>query len=193
MKGKASKRLVIFDLDGTIQDSSPAIANAINHVRKRLGLSPMDPETIIRKVNDPHINAAEYFYETDHFQVRHEEWFSEYYSRHHRQELRLYDGIAELLEWLKELGCMLAVATNAYRVSARESLVHLGIERYFDTVICYDDVEKGKPSPQMLEMVLRELGCGVAEAVFVGDGPRDMMAAKAVSRGNGFHRGRMGF
>jgi len=166
-------------MDGTLQDSSPAIANAINFVRERLGLKPLDAGEIIRRVNDPHINAAEYFYETDHFQVRHEEWFSEYYSRHHMEQIRLYEGIRDLLEWLKSRGCLLAVATNAYRRSTIESLEHLGISDYFDAVASYDDVPRGKPAPDMLLKILNELKVEPEEALFIGDGPRDAMAAEA--------------
>ncbi|ADV46019.1 HAD family hydrolase [Nitratifractor salsuginis] len=173
------KRLAIFDMDGTLVDSSLAIANAINFVRSRLGLPPLPREEIISRINDPHLNAAEYFYATDHFEVRHEEWFSEYYSAHHQEELRLYPGILELLEWLKGQGCLLAVATNAYRRSALETLEHLGISDYFDAVASYDDVERGKPAPDMLVKILEELKVSREEAIFIGDGPRDAMAAEA--------------
>ena len=173
------KKLIIFDMDGTLVDSSVAIANAINFVRGRLGLPPLDPESIIAKVNDPYLNAAEYFYETDHFQVRHEEWFSEYYSAHHQEELRLYPGIRELLKGLKTAGCLLAVATNAYRRSTLESLEHLKIREFFDAVASYDDVPQGKPAPDMLLKILEKLRVSPAEALFVGDGPRDRMAAEA--------------
>jgi phosphoglycolate phosphatase len=173
------KRLAIFDMDGTLADSSLAIANAINFVRSRLGLPPLPAEEIVSKINDPHLNAAEYFYETDHFEVRYEEWFSEYYSAHHQEELRLYPGIRELLKWLKERGCLLAVATNAYRRSTLETLEHLGIRDFFDAVASYDDVARGKPAPDMLLKILEELGVAREEALFIGDGPRDRMAAEA--------------
>ncbi len=173
------KRAVIFDLDGTLQDSSPAIANAINYVRKRLGLPPLPAEKILSKVNDPHLNAAEYFYESERFEPVHETWFSEYFSRHHTEQIRLYDGIRELLEWLKSRGCLLAVATNAYRRSTLESLKHLGIRGFFDAVVSYDDVGRGKPAPDMLLEILRSLHLRPEEAVFVGDGERDRLAAEA--------------
>ena len=185
------KKLIIFDMDGTLADSSLAIANAINFVRSRLGLPPLDPETVIAKVNDPHLNAAEYFYETDHFQVRHEEWFSEYYTAHHQEELRLYPGIRELLSWLKTRDCLQAVATNAYRRSTLETLEHLGIRESFDAVASYDDVPRGKPAPDMLLKILEELQVSPAEALFIGDGPRDEMAAEAA--GIDFVRVQWGF
>ena len=174
-----NKRLAIFDMDGTLADSSRAIANAINFVRSRLGLEPMDPARIISRINDPHINAAEYFYETERFEPRHEQWFAEYYSAHHHRELELYDGILELLSRLKSRECLLAVATNAYRRSTLETLRHLGILEYFDAVASYDDVERGKPAPDMLLKILAELGCTREEAIFIGDGERDRLAAEA--------------
>ena len=173
------KRLVIFDMDGTLADSSRAIANAINFVRSRLGLPPMDPATIVSKINDPHLNAAEYFYETERFEPRHEEWFAEYYSANHHKELELYEGVVELLDRLKERGCLLAIATNAYRRSTLETLKHLGIFGYFDAVASYDDVPRGKPAPDMLLKILKELKCRPEEAIFVGDGHRDRLAAEA--------------
>jgi len=174
-----SKRLVIFDMDGTLTDSSRVIANAINFVRKRLGLSAMDPALIIPKINDPHLNAAEYFYESERFEPRHESWFAEYYTAHHQEELELYPGIKALLAWLRNRGCLLAVATNAYRRSTLETLRHLEILEYFDAVASYDDVPRGKPAPDMLWKILEALECRPEEALFIGDGERDRMAAEA--------------
>ncbi len=173
------KRGVIFDLDGTLQDSSPAIANAINFVRKRLGLLPLPNSEILSKVNDPHINAAEYFYESERFETVHETWFAEYFTRHHTEQIRLYEGIRDLLEELKSRSCLLAVATNAYRRSTIESLEHLRIRHFFDAIVSYDDVERGKPAPDMLWKVLDLLHLLPSEALFVGDGERDRLAAEA--------------
>lgn len=165
-------------MDGTLVDSSVTIANSINHVRHNLGLTPMEPKQIIEKINDHHLNPAQYFYETDHFEGQHETWFSEYYTRHHENELLLYDGIFELLVALKEQDVKLAVATNAYRVSTIESLTHLRIFGLFDAIACFDDVARGKPYPDMLFKILETLDLSPNEALFIGDGSRDKMAAQ---------------
>jgi len=165
-------------MDGTLVNSSITIANAINYVRKNLGFAPMDSEHILRLVNDHTINPAQTFYHAKVFDTDHERWFSEYYSKNHDNELILYNGIKALLVSLKEKGYLLAVATNAYRQSTIESLTHLGIYGLFDSISCYDDVPTGKPNPDMLYKVLDEVKCSVEEAIFIGDGPRDEMAAK---------------
>ena len=175
------KKLIIFDMDGTLVNSSITIANAINYVRKNLGFEPMDEEKILRLVNDHTINPAQTFYHAKAFDGDHEKWFSEYYTKNHEIELVLYKGIKELLEMLKAQGKKLAVATNAYRGSTIESLTYLKVYHLFDSIACYDDVLQGKPHPDMLFKILDELDMTVEESIFIGDGPRDEMAAKAAN------------
>jgi len=172
------KKLIIFDMDGTLVNSSITIANAINYVRKNLGFAPMESEYILRLVNDHTINPAQIFYHAKAFDKDHEKWFSEYYTKNHDKELALYVGIKEMLLLLKKEGYKLAVATNAYRGSTIESLTHLDVYDVFDGIACYDDVLQGKPHPDMLYKLLDELDVNIKESIFIGDGPRDEMAAK---------------
>jgi phosphoglycolate phosphatase len=179
MQQDISKKLIIFDMDGTLVNSSLTIANAINYVRKNLGFDPMEQDYILRLVNDHTINPAQTFYHAKAFDADHEKWFSEYYTKNHESELVLYDGIKELLHSLKEKGHVLGVATNAYRGSTIESLTHLDVYELFDGIACYDDVAQGKPHPDMLHKLLDELEHQSHEALFIGDGPRDEMASKS--------------
>ena len=175
------KKAIIFDMDGTLVDSSITIVNAINHVRAKLELENMERELILEKVNDPHLNPAEFFYEVPAFTEDHETWFAGYYTENHEKELQLYDGITELLKNLKENDYALAVATNAYRSSTLESLSHLNVLEYFESIACYDDVGRGKPSPDMLEKNLEDLKVSTQECIFIGDSERDLLAAKSLS------------
>jgi len=175
------KKLIIFDMDGTLVNSSLTIANAINYVRKNLNLEPMESKYILSLVNDPTINPAQTFYHAKSFDTDHERWFSEYYSKNHDKELVLYAEVKQLLLDLKQNAYTLAVATNAYRGSTIESLTHLGIYNLFDAIACYDDVAKGKPHPDMLLKLLDELDYSTNEAMFIGDGVRDEMAAKTAN------------
>jgi len=174
----SAKKLIIFDMDGTLVNSSITIANAINYVRANLGFVPMESDHILKLVNDHTINPAQTFYHAEAFDKDHEKWFSEYYTKNHDKELALYSGVKEMLVSLKEHGYRLAVATNAYRGSTIESLTHLDVYEIFDGIACYDDVLQGKPHPDMLYKLLDALDVKEDEAIFIGDGPRDEMAAK---------------
>jgi len=172
------KRLIIFDMDGTLVDSSVTLVNAINHVRGKLGLEEMGGDEVLTKLNDHTVNASKYFYESDSFKAEHEVWFSEYYKANHKREVRLYDGVEELLKWLKDKGFKLAIATNAYRISARQALAYLDIKGYFDITVCGDEVQWAKPHPDMLYKILDELHLKPEDAIFIGDGERDREASK---------------
>jgi len=176
----SQKKLIIFDMDGTLVDSSVTIVNAINYVRSKLNLVTLDKELILEKVNDPALNPALFFYEVEEFSTQQEEWFAEYYTHNHEKELELYPNIGELLKELKERGYLLAIATNAYRVSTLQSLGHLKVVNYFSSIACYDDVGRGKPAPDMLEKNLEELNLDIKDAIFIGDSERDQMAAKTL-------------
>jgi len=172
------EKLIIFDMDGTLVNSSITIANAINYVRQNLNLAPMEQDQILRLVNDHTVNPAEVFYEREIFEPIHEKWFTEYYTNNHANELVLYDGIKELLEELKNKDHIIGLATNAYRGSTLESLTHLDVHDYFDGIVCYDDVENGKPHPDMLYKLLDELNYSNEQTLFIGDGPRDEVASQ---------------
>ena len=174
------KKLIIFDMDGTLVDSSVTIVNAINYVRSKLNLEALDRDLILAKVNDPKLNPALFFYEVEAFSTEQEEWFSEYYTNNHEKELELYAGIDILLKELQEKGYVLAISTNAYRGSTLQSLGHLKVVDYFGSIACYDDVGRGKPSPDMLEKNLEDLKLNAKDAIFIGDSERDLMAANSL-------------
>ena len=171
--------LAIFDMDGTLVDSSVTLVNSINYVRGKLGLEPLAKQIILEQINNPECNLAKFFYETDEITDKHEKWFKEYYSRNHDKELVIFDGVELMLQNLKNKGIKIALATNAYRDSTMEALKHLNIENYFNDIICYDEVDNGKPAPDMLLALLNRNS--PKRAVFIGDSDRDMLAAKAAN------------
>ncbi len=168
---------LIFDMDGTLVDSSAIIANSINHVRSKLGLPPMPREMILEVINDTSIHRPKFFYGTKEYRPEHIQWFREYYASNHKNQTRLYEGVKELLQKLRPHHT-LALATNAYRQSADLIIKHLGIEDYFDTIVCGDEVPRPKPAPDMINKIIDAQKANTKNTLLIGDGKTDEEAAK---------------
>ena len=169
-------RDIIFDMDGTLVDSSDVISNSINHVRHKIGLRPLLKEDILRVVNDMDTPSPLYFYESAEFLPEHIVWFQDYYTANHENEVRVYAGVLDMLKRLQE-GKSLALATNAYRISALQILRHLDMEKYFEIIVCGDDVKKSKPHPDMIEKIISHLNSDKERTVVVGDSLKDRESA----------------
>jgi len=169
-------RLIMFDMDGTLIDSGFAITNTINYVRENLGFEKLEKNYILEKVNEPHINSAEFFYGTKEFTQQQTKLFEEYYNEHCLTDLILYDGIADLIADLKG-EFTLAVATNANSLYAKKMLDHVGIGDNFSTILGYDSVKNPKPHPEMVNKILNKYDISNTNAQLVGDSHKDIIAA----------------
>ncbi len=168
---------IIFDMDGTLIDSSDIIANSINHVRHKLGLRALIKEDILKVVNDINTPSPLYFYESEEFLPEHISWFQDYYTLNHEEEVKVYDGVKGMLQRLQEEKKSLSLATNAYRISALQILRHLEMEKYFEIIVCGDDVKRSKPYPDMIEKIILHLDSNKDRVVLVGDSIKDRESA----------------
>lgn len=172
------KKIIMFDMDGTLINSGSMISNTINYVRKNIGLKAMEKNHILESVNDININTAEFFYGTKHFTKEQSVLFEEYYNKNCLNDLEIYEGINTLLEDLQG-DFTLAVATNANSSFANKMLNHLEIGKYFPTILGYDNVEKPKPHPEMIYKILDLHDIKKINAQVIGDSHKDTNAAKA--------------
>ena len=169
-------RLIMFDMDGTLIDSGFAITNTINYVRENLGFEKLEKNYILEKVNDPNINSAEFFYGTKEFTPLQTKLFEEYYNQHCLNDLVVYDGIAKLIDDISK-DFTLAVATNANSTYAYKMLNHVGLAKYFPTILGYDSVKNPKPHPEMVYKILDKHNIQKQNAQLIGDSHKDIMAA----------------
>ena len=169
-------RLIMFDMDGTLIDSGFAITNTINYVRENLGFEKLEKNYILEKVNDPNINSAEFFYGTKEFTPLQTKLFEEYYNQHCLNDLVVYDGIAKLIDDISK-DFTLAVATNANSTYAYKMLNHVGLAKYFPTILGYDSVKNPKPHPEMVYKILDKHNIQKENAKLIGDSHKDIMAA----------------
>ncbi len=94
-------------------------------------------------------------------------------------EVTFMPGVEELLDQLKAQGFKLAVATGASRAFFEQVRKRLALDRWFDSFVTADDVEKGKPSPEIFLASAKRLGVKAEECVVFEDGTLGLEAASA--------------
>lgn len=95
--------------------------------------------------------------------------------------LNPYPGVPETLEELKKRGLKLAIVSDGLRLKAWMRLNAAGLDKYFDTVVAYEDTGKKKPAPEPFLTACEKLGVKPQECLMVGDWPeRDIEGAKAL-------------
>jgi phosphoglycolate phosphatase len=171
-------RAVIFDFDGTLANSYPAITASVNHVRSLYQLAPLPEEEVRRFVG----RGADYLL-THTVPGAPIPAALAAYKVHHPSVLRsgttLLPGVAETLSALHTSGLRLGVCSNKPRPFTRELLDYLAVARLFEVVLGPEDVARLKPAPDMLVTALSRLGVASAEALYVGDMTVDIATARA--------------
>jgi phosphoglycolate phosphatase len=171
-------RAVLFDLDGTLVDSYGALAEAVNHARRAHGLGDL-PETSIRGfVGDGLEKLLQRAFGSDDVPASVHTAFEARYDEICCSESRVLDDVEHTLEALSDLGVPMAVCTNKPTFFSRKILDFLGLGRHFRAVVGPDLAGARKPDGQHVLRTLEEAGCGAEQALFVGDMPIDIQAAR---------------
>ena len=175
-------RLVVFDLDGTLVDSSRDLATGVNRALRRFApLAPVLREEVVRSFigSGARVLIARSLAAAGLSQPVDEVLpvFLEEYSRCLLDETRLYPGAAEALDGLS--GRTLAVLTNKPGDMSRTILAGLGVGDRFFRIYGAGDVETRKPDPGGLLRIASEAGIEPAAAVMVGDSAVDIRTGRA--------------
>lgn len=176
------KKLVIFDLDGTLLDTIADLAQATNQALRQLDFPVHEEKSYYRFVGSG-INKL--FEQALPLQERTAEnvakvraLFVPYYDAHNADLTRPYDGIVPLLEHLQNNGFLLAIASNKYQ-SATEKLVrHYFPQIHFSAVLGQREGLPVKPDPLFVKEILTLTQTSAQETLYVGDSDVDMMTAR---------------
>lgn len=179
------KRLVIFDLDGTLIDSLEDLGAAVNHALSLRGLPLHTRGEYRRMVGHGVRNLVEKALEasvgTGPFPSEEVDAaladFKEYYSAHIDVHTRPYPGIPELLADLQAAGVRLAVASNKFQEGTERLIRSLFPDIQFVAILGNRPGYPLKPAPEIVQEVLRKADIGASDAVMVGDSPTDMRTA----------------
>lgn len=178
---------IVFDLDGTLIDTAPDLAEATNHVLATLGLDRIN-ELEIRpfvghgalamiegavKAHGRKLSERELH---DLFEV-----FIVYYSAHIADYSVPYPHVIATLEGLKARGATLAVCTNKMEAQARAVLETMKLDHYFSALTGRDSLGAYKPDPRHLTGTIALAGGRPETSIMIGDSETDIKTAKAAS------------
>jgi len=169
--------MVIFDMDGTLLDSSKSMTQSINFVRNELGLPPFEVKEVVKLINEPDNDLPKLFYEDKRPYSECRAIFEKHYIHNCIKEMDIFDGVRDMLEKLKGQ-YKLSVLTNAYGNFARKMLKHLSIDNYFEEIIGSDDINARKPDPKGVYYLLEKYNIPKNNSFFIGDSLKDEECAK---------------
>lgn len=170
--------LIMFDLDGTLADTGPDLADSVNFTRAHFDLAPLAAQHIYANVgrgvehllrHTLPVKNSEYFQEVVRIFVAH-------YENHLLDKTVLYPGVSEMLEYFR--GKRRVVVSNKVQRLAEAVVRGLGIGACFDLILGGDSAAEKKPHPALLTMSLERFQTAAAGALMVGDGDTDVEAGK---------------
>ncbi|WP_457596276.1 HAD family hydrolase [Hydrogenimonas sp.] len=170
--------VVLFDLDGTLIDSTEAIVESFAYAFESFGRQAPDPDAVAALVGEP-LGAM---FPKLGGEAERVEAYVEAYKRRYREifleKTVLLPHAEEALERAARFARLGVVTTKTGSYSIR-LLEHLGLMSFFETLVGSEDVTRHKPHPEPVFEALRRMGASPREAWMVGDTPMDMEAAKA--------------
>jgi len=180
-----SERLIVFDLDGTLIDSAPDLVEAVNFALTKLDKPTHSQATIQQWIgngadvlvkrallNNWHVGEI-----PDDFEVAFE-LFKTYYAEHDWVHSRLYDGILETLQTLKNADFNLACITNKTARFTNPLMETAGLASYFDFIASGDTFAEMKPNPLPLLETAKLFNVAPENAWMIGDSINDISAGK---------------
>ncbi len=184
------KNVLLFDLDGTLVDSGPDLALAVNRTLKELNKTTFDQDTIHHWVG----NGAKVLIERalsgsaiidKQLEESSVQEALVIFLKHYQEclcvESVLYDDVQQGLLTLKAAGFRLAIITNKPAIFIQPILTGLGIDNVFELLIGGDTLAEKKPHPAPLYYALEQLNVTAEQCVMIGDSKNDILAAKAAN------------
>lgn len=175
------KKLVIFDLDGTLLNTIADLSAAVNHALMQSGYPVHTTEEVrsfvgngIGKLLERALPEGE---RTPEKQARLREAFVAYYNEHNADLTVPYAGVAEMLGRLLERGLLLAVASNKYQQATEKLVTHYFPQVHFACVCGQREGVPTKPHPMVVEGILQTLQVAKTDTLYVGDSDVDMQTA----------------
>ena len=175
-----NKKLVIFDLDGTILDTSAGIKSAVKYAIAEFGLDIPSEDILNTFIGPPIQWSLQAFYGlTDERVTLISQVFRDRYKTVDLFKATPYDGLIDVLEYLRRKGIKTAVATYKREDYTKLLLEHFGITKYLD-IICGSDFEGKLRKKDIILNVIKEAGVDLKDTVMLGDTILDAEGAEII-------------
>lgn len=171
-------RAVLFDLDGTLVDSYTALTEAVNYARREHGLHELSSVRIRDFVGDGLDKLLQRAFDTDVIPPTVRDAFESRYDEICCEESKVLAEVEATLAILSDLGVAMAVCTNKPTGFSRKILEFLQLAPYFRAIVGPDLAGARKPEAQHVLHTLAATECPARDALFVGDMPIDVHAAR---------------
>jgi len=172
---------VLFDLDGTLLDTAPDLANALNRLREDRGQTALT-QAAVRKVVSNGANAMlTLAFQQSPGDPDFEELRAQllaYYLENLASHTRPFEGIERLIEQLHAAGIAWGVVTNKPWPYTQPLMMQFSFASPPAVIICPEHVSHRKPAPDALLLACEQLQCEVNRAIYVGDHQRDILCGK---------------
>lgn len=174
------KKAVIFDMDGVIFDTEKVYLDIWTEVFEKYGYK-MTKELYVTVMGTGRKNVIKTFLENfgDDLPIEkmYEEKDNQLFYRIENQGIPLKEGVKELFSMLKEKDYKIALATSAKKERVEKQIKDKWLKESFDAIVCGDDVEKGKPSPDIFLKAAKEIDVEPENCFVVEDSPAGIKAA----------------
>ncbi len=169
---------VLFDLDGTLVDSYAALAEAVNYARREHGLDELSATRIRDFVGDGLEKLLERAFGTPEVPRSAQDAFEARYDEICCEKSKVLADVEATLQSLSALGVVMAVCTNKPTSFSRKILEFLNLAPFFRAIVGPDLAGARKPDAQHVLHTLETTDCRPSDALFVGDMPIDVHAAR---------------
>ncbi|WP_338159112.1 HAD family hydrolase [uncultured Phocaeicola sp.] len=172
------KKLVIFDLDGTLLNTIADLAAATNYALQACGYPTHDTDAyrffVGNGINKLFERALPEGTRSKENVLKIRSLFVPYYNEHNADLSRPYPGIENLLETLQKKGYMLAVASNKYHEATQKLIKQYFPRINFLAILGQRENIPAKPAPQVVYEIMEKAGVERNEVVYIGDSSVDM-------------------
>ena len=173
-------KLIVFDFDYTLGDSTNGISLSINYGLERLGRGAKSIDEIKKTIG---LSLKEtYFSLTDNNDLKEAEQFAKFFKEKADEIMVentiLYAGVKEHLLKLKDNGYKIAIVTTKFHYRIEQILNKYNANELIDIIVGAEDVKAEKPSPEGLLWVINYFGVGKSDVLYVGDSIVDAKTAE---------------